>query len=62
MKFGTLKSGLRVHHEDAIVRMCRACLILHNLSIDNRDDEDYEHEAYYDLNHPEHDFLTTETN
>lgn len=61
-KFGILETEVRLLHKYDFVRKCRACLILHNLSIDKRDDEDYDDEAYYGLNPPDHDFMTTEAN
>lgn len=55
-----MKSGIKLLHEDDIVGMCCACLSLHQLSTDNGDDEEYEYETSYYLNHPEKDFVRTE--
>lgn len=61
-KFEALKFGVRLTHEEEIVRLCYACVIIHNLCLDLGN---VEHDIEFkmeSLSEQEDEIVTTETN
>lgn len=62
-KFKNIQAGVRSLHDDALVRIIRACLVLRNGCVDSREiDDKYYERNDYALNDIKDEILTTETN